>query len=220
MKENETLTECLACGNIISACFCALFSLWRWNEKALDGCSASIWSKRMSLKAERALVCSPEQISSLWSPVFLDFVQLYKPTSTSDSSALGITQTTGYIYYSMWHCGFTRDEWIFCWNRPINPQPGWSYLSSFRIQANLAKANKQVYTAGNEPNAFENEKKPSKSGRVFSRLASVRFKAVKEQSVLGKSCLFRRFRTLMDALVWSKTPNYGFYYGEGSPHEY
>lgn len=144
MKENETLTECLACGNIISACFCAFFSFWRWNGKALDGfprCSALIWSKPMSLKAERALVCSPEQISWLWSPVFLDFPQLYKPNSTSDSSAFGITKTTGYLYYSMWHCGFTREKWIFCWNRPINPPPGWSYLSDFQIalQANWLK---------------------------------------------------------------------------------
>lgn len=89
MKENETLTECLDCGNIISACFvlffCALVSFCRWNKKALDGCSLCsvlIWSKLMSLKAERALVCSPEEISWLWSPVFLGFVQLYKPNVT------------------------------------------------------------------------------------------------------------------------------------------
>lgn len=76
IKENETLTECLACGNIISACFCALFCLCRWYEKALDWwslCSVSIRSKLISLKVERSLVWSPEQISWLWSPVFLDF---------------------------------------------------------------------------------------------------------------------------------------------------
>ncbi len=109
-------------------CF-ILFLKMKWKGFGwIPRCSALIWSKPMSLKAERALVCTPEQISWLWSPVFLDFLQLYKPNSTSDSSAFGITKTTGYLYYSMWHCGFTREKWIFCWNRPINPPPGWSYL--------------------------------------------------------------------------------------------
>lgn len=102
IKENETLTECLACGNIISACFCALFFLCRWYEKALDWgslCSVSIRSKLISLKVERYLVWSPEQISWLWSPVFLDFLfSTAKPTSTSDGFAFRITKTEDYLY--------------------------------------------------------------------------------------------------------------------------
>ncbi len=39
----------------------------------------------------------------------------------------------------MWHCGLTRHGWIFCWNRPINPPPGWSYLPNFQIQASWLK---------------------------------------------------------------------------------
>jgi len=102
IKENETLTECLACGNIISACFCALFFLCRWYVKALDWCSlcsVSIRSELISLNVWRSLVWSPEQISWLWSPVFLDFLfSTAKPTSTSDGFAFRITKPEDFLY--------------------------------------------------------------------------------------------------------------------------